>query len=446
MGGRDTEVDGRTSNVVIESAIFNPASVRKTSQRLGLRSEASMRFEKGIAWDLPVRASERVAELLVQVGNGRATRITESAGKPPKPIITILPINDIARILGVRISPAEMKKSLERLGCTVTMSPDTLKVTPPLWRFDLEIGADVIEEIGRMRGFNSFPATKIIVAVEPAPINSSDTWSEQTRDILVGLGFSEVLMYSFYGTKDFEPFGSHSVDHYEVANPIDSSQQYLRTSLFPKLIQSAGKNFHTRERVELFEIGKVFHKSSGVLPHEQTMVAAASLSKTQPFYRLKGACMKWFTALGVKQQEVVFSKVQKTYARAAASIAIRGKQVGEIVLLNDRTLTTCKIRGEAAAIELSLDECMKFFSQRGSFKVLTPFPAVERDLSFIIPHETSYATIESLIRGADPLIINVRGFDRYPVEDKKSIAIHIVIQSAERTLTSSEVDAVMQKV
>ena len=156
--------------------------------------------------------------------------------------------------------------------------------------------------------------------------------------------------------------------------------------------------------------------------------------------------MKWFTALGVKQQEVVFSKVQKTYARAAASIAIRGKQVGEIVLLNDRTLTTCKIRGEAAAIELSLDECMKFFSQRGSFKVLTPFPAVERDLSFIIPHETSYATIESLIRGADPLMINVRGFDRYPVEDKKSIAIHIVIQSAERTLTSSEVDAVMQKV
>ncbi|MFH1236721.1 MAG: phenylalanine--tRNA ligase subunit beta [Parcubacteria group bacterium] len=446
MGGKDTEVDGRTSSVIIESAIFSPSSVRKTSQRLGLRSEASLRFEKGIAWDLPIRASERVAELLQQIGGAKTSTNVESSGKASHSASIILTVPEVTGLLGVSISTAEMKKSLEWLGCVVTVGGDTLTVTPPPWRFDVAIGADIIEEIGRMHGFNSFPATKIIATVAPAPVNPLDMWSERTRDALSGFGFSEALTYSFYGAKDFEPFGSHASDHYEVANPIDSSQQYLRISLLPKVIQAAGKNFHTRERVELFEIGKVFHESSGVLPHEQTTIAAVSLSKTRPFYRLKGACVRLLTTQGVKQEQVVFSKIHRMYARTAATVAIHGNTVGEIVLLNEQTLAKCKIRGEAAAFEISLDECMRYFSHRGSFRALTPFPAVERDLSFIVPPEATYANIESLIRGADPLIINVRGFDRYPVEDKKSVAIHIVIQSAERTLTSSEVDVVMQKI
>lgn len=447
MGGKNTEVNASTSKIVLESAIFHPSSVRKTSQALGLRSEASLRFEKGIAWDMPIVASHRVAELLRTVTQSTGKGLVVQSSREPKQSSISMTVDAASKLIGVDIPFSEGKKSLEKLGFSVTEKRSMMSVQPPLWRHDIHFAADVIEEIGRMHGLDKLPATLFTSSTKPAPSNKLDDWAEFSRDLLVGFGFTETLSYSYYGENEIKSFGLKPEDHYQVTNALNPDQRYMKLSLLPQLLQATAKNFHTRDHVSLFEIGNIFEHSTKQLPDEKYLISAVSAGKTSTFYHLKGALTEFLGALGINQYRLSFTQKVTPYAEVSAEIHIdKSVQVGTIAEFNEKTLNYFKLRGQAAAFELSLPVLLRLLSHKRKFTSLPHFPVITRDISVVVDHSVAYQEIKQIVLGAHTLIAHIEGFDLYPLKGQKSIALHIVFQSTDRTLTTKEIDVIMERI
>jgi len=270
MGGADTEVTDDTTGVFIEAAYWDPASTLLTSKRLGLRSEASARFERGMDPEFCRRAADRVAQILVETAGGTVAGVADEYPAPPDPVVIDLFMSEITRLLGIELDPAEARSLLERLDFLVEGS-DPLVVTVPSRRPDVHRPADLIEEIARLHGFENIPAR--LRFGTGVGLGHRESRIRALRSVLVGAGYHEILGFSFIGSSDLDALQLADDDParvgIRVANPLRDEEGVMRTTLLPGLLKAASANVAKRvEDVRLFEIGKVFLPGDGELPDQ----------------------------------------------------------------------------------------------------------------------------------------------------------------------------------
>ena len=463
MGGAESEVKGGTRAIVLESAYFNPLSVRRTSRALDLKTEASIRFERGADPRIPDAAMRRACALLYLIGAGKArgTFVDRHSGRLAP---TVLPLRreKITSLLGTSIPDEEVRRILESLGCALQATGDGWNVTVPTWRVDVTREVDLIEEAARHYGLNRIPVTFPRLAVAPPPVDPRITRARQLRGLMTGQGFSEAVTFGFCSAQAAAPF---AVDQSPVPikNPLSEAFAVLRPSLLPGLVESAGRNIRRGRRdAQLFEIGSRFGRRSG----ESEAVAFVWTGASRPqHWSERARDVDLFDAKGVvsaiAEAVGVTMELQPTHASflvpgQAATVVARANGPAPAGLIDAHIGLVGRLLpalgdtlGLPATVptfvaELALDPLVGL--RRISLKAVAPprFPLVERDISVLLDESTPAGAVrESLHALAIPILAGVREFDRYQgagvPDGKVSLSIRLTFLSPDRTLTDAEV-------
>ncbi len=462
MGGASSEVKDATTTVLIESANFNPASIRRTSTKLKLRSEASLRFEKGLSPELPMLALRRATQLMAELSGGKIAKgiIDIYPGKRgAKPIS--LTTKHVARILGIKIARRKVAKVLGSLGFQCTpVSPGELSVTAPYWRIDVRLAEDLVEEIARIIGYDELPTTLPSGALpryEPDPMRAL---KERVSDILVGCGMQEVITYSLVSLEVLRKVAPH-VTQLRVANPITTEQEYLRTTLRPGLLHALSTNEkHEENSIRLFEVGKVYLPRVRDLPQERNMLAGVLCgtcldrywgggSEKMDFFDAKGVLETLFERLGV---EASFEPTEEEFFSpgSRAAVVVGGKSVGVLGELHPRVAERYDISsGPVYLFEIDLERLLPATTAPPKYRQIPKFPTTLRDIALVVNEETPSKSVKDIVEGF-PLVARVTLFDVYTgkqvPQGKKSLAFRIAYQSPSRTLTDEEVNRAQQEI
>ncbi len=462
MGGADSEVIAPTTSVLLESANFNPVSIRRTSTNLKLRSEASLRFERGISPELTLPALKRATQLILELAGGKAAKgvIDVYPGRREvKPIL--LHTSWVKRLLGIELKREQIVEILTSLGfeCQPTNSLE-IEVTNPYWRMDVKGAADLVEELARIIGYDYIPATMLssqLPRYQPAPLIS---FREKLRDLLVGCGFQEVITYSLTSQERLAKIilPGHSL---RVANPLTTEQEYLCTSLRPNLLALLSANQkHEEGGIRLFEIGKVYLPREKDLPEErQMLVGVLSGPRVERSWLGEKGWLDFFDAKGVIETllgrvgiEADFEaeKEETLHPGRAAKIVVNHHVVGVIGELHPGVVESFDLLPQTVALfELEIEKLLPCVSLGGKYHPLSRFPGSVRDIAVVVDTEVPAKKVQDIIRSF-PLVSRVSLFDLYTGEQvppgKKSLAFRIVYQSPTHTLTDEELEKVEREI
>lgn len=443
MGGKSSEISSKTKTVILESAVFNPANIRKTTQKLSLRSESEMRFEKGLDFEMTELVADRAAALMAKLGEGRVVPgiINISAKEKAKPAAIDLPLALLKKYLNINLPELKVKQILKSLGFEVISSKEkVLKVQVSSWRADVRLPEDLIEEVGRIYDYNKLKPTYLRGTLKPVDIPKSLIWENKIKDICVTAGFSEVYNYSFYSedlARSFINIGSKS--HYRVTNPINPDQVLLRRSLLPLLKMNMILNSAYEDKICLFEIGDVFLPDKNRFGEEK-MLGGYTYGK-----ELRGKAKGLIELL---MKELNIDEYQFKYEnKNTQTVIVKNNKIGEYTVhpSSEGKAYTPKDLLEISYFEININSLIKFANEKRNFLKINKYPAVKRDISFFKPKETTYQTLENEIKGLSDLITDLEVFDRFEKEGQISLAVRLTFQ-ADRTLKGEEVDSVMDRI
>jgi len=461
MGGADSEVIAPTTSVLLESANFNPVSIRRTSTKLKLRSEASLRFERAISPELTLPALKRATQLLLELAGGKAAKgvIDVYPGRREvKPII--FHTFWVKRLLGIELKRKQIVEILTSLGfeCRPTNSME-IEVTVPYWRMDVNGAADLVEELARIIGYDYIPTTMLSSQLPRQQVDPLVRFREKLRDLLVGCGFQEVITYSLASRERLAKIGlpEHPV---RVANPLTTEQEYLRTSLRPNLLALLASNQrHEEGGIRLFEIGKVYLPREEDLPEErETLVGVLSGPRIEHSWLGEKGRLDFFDAKGVIETllgrvgiEADFEagREETLHPGRAAEIVVDRNVVGIIGELHPEVAERFDLLPQPVALfELEIEKLLPYVSP-GEYRPLSRFPESVRDIAVVVDAEVPAKKVQDIIRGF-PLVSQVSLFDLYTGEQvpsgKKSLAFRVVYQSPTHTLTDEELEKVEREI
>jgi phenylalanyl-tRNA synthetase beta chain len=459
MGGASSEVSASTRRVAFESAFFTPASVRRTGKRLGLKTEASFRFERGADISAPVVALERAIALMEQLGAGRVLGpIVDRYPQRREPTRLRLRRDRLSLLLGVSVPDADVVRILRSLGLEVTPTGHGWDVIVPTFRVDVGREADLIEEVGRHYGFDKLPDAFPLITSPAHPPDPRIPRDQLLRKVMTGAGLSEAITFGLIEATAAEPFAPPGAPTVAIANPLSGKFDTLRPSLLPGLVDAVAHNRrHGRDDVALFEIGTRFssHGETRGVGLAWSGSAAplhwASGVREVDFFDVKGVVEQLCGVLGV---EVAFEPVQTPFfvpGQAAAVLADRS-HVGH---LGQLTPSIVESRGaprqdKVFVAELTLDLLPVSRAAGGdAVRPLPRHPSVIRDLSIVIDAALPARIIRGTIRaaGVDTPLVGVGVFDRYQgkgvPEGKVSLSLRLRFQSPDRTLTDADVQQAM---
>lgn len=469
MGGINSEIGEATRRVLIESACFEASGIRRTSKRLGLPTEASRRFEKGVDPTGAVRAADRAAQLMMQVAGGRVARgVIDVHPRPWRPRSIRLDLERTARFLGAAFSRAKVRRLLTSIAFEVAPGPSRreLEVTPPPFRPDVARPEDLAEEIARLAGYDAIPVTfPTLPAAGVRPL-AREELRRRVRDVLNGLGFTEVITYSFLDARDGERMRFAAEDPRRrgltLLNPIAEDQAVLRTSLLPGLLHTLRFNLDQQNRrVKIFEVGKIFLPRAGEeLPEEPERLAGlwsgprGILSwheRETPcdFYDLKGALEALADALHV--EELRFEALPEAACTAmrpgrSARVLAGERLLGVAGELHPRVQAAFNLKAEAFVFEFDLEALEgSVAGPRHRLRALR-FPAAVRDLTVILDAAVEARAVLGALRDSGPpwmegaCLIDV--FNGPPIPPgERSLTFRISYRSEERTLEDAAVNA-----
>jgi phenylalanyl-tRNA synthetase beta chain len=470
MGGLDSEVTDKTDTILLESANFNQATIRRGCSHLQFQSEASIRFDKGLSCELPLLPLKRATQLLLELAGGRAARgiIDVYPGKSkPKPIL--ISAQEVKRISGLKVNIEEMLKVLKALGfeCQESNSNSQISVSVPYWRSDVKCSADLVEEVVRIIGYEKIPITRL---GSPLPQQKSklslsarqSNLKGKLRNILAGFGFQEILTYSLVSLEKLQKLSPKlelKIPPLKVANPMTREQEYLRTSLRSGLLATLSHNQKFEQTgIRLFEIGKVFLPRGKDLPEEREMFCAvlsgptAEISwqaNTEPldFFDAKGVVESLLNQLGLKASFDVGDD-EILFPGGGADIFVEDGKVGIVGDVHPRVAQAFELSNTICLIEIDLDKLLAHITGIKEYQPIPRFPSITRDIAIVVDEKVSYQKVEEIIRG-DTLVTKVTLFDLYRGEQirpgKKSFAIRIIYQSPKHTLTDEEVDQTQEQ-
>ena len=453
IGGMESAIGETTRRVVLESACFNAVSIRKTSAAVKLRTDASMRFEKAQDPANTLRGIARAIELLRDIAPGMKTLggVADQKKALAAPPAIELRLEWLERKLGRTIAAGEVREILERLEFGVTESrPGVFAVTVPSWRAtkDISMKDDLVEEVGRMVGYDSIPPRAPLVTAAVPPANVERAFQHGVRNVLVDLGFTEVYNYSFVSEEAAARFGLRPEQHVRVLNPIASDQALMRDSLLPGVWKNILENAKHREEFRLFEIGLEIHKRYEGLPDEVPHAVAVVYSRgadgTPGLLELKHAAECLLPGVAV---EPGAEAAPYEHPARVANLVKEGERVGRLFELHPAMVEA----GRAAVLDLDLRKLHGLTVGGVKYKPVRRFPASAFDLSVIAGTREYAGNLEAAIaRFGGPLVEEVAFVRQYmgpPLEEgRKSVSFRLTVGSPERTLSSEEVGEIRGRV
>ena len=476
IGGTETGVQTGTTSILLESANFDPINTRRTAAALRLRTEASYRFERGIRAELVPLALRRATRLILEVAGGEAAKgiIDQYPGRKAAPVVKVSR-SRIKQVLGVDLGMDQVEEALTPLGFRRSEPPEgasgegpsrgdqktALWMEAPYWRSDVSIEDDLVEEVARIVGYDSIPTTMLSSPLphhEPRPYRA---FRERVRDVLAASGMQEVISYSLTSRETLDRVGALAggPEPIEVANPLSSDMQVLRTSLRGSLLETLASNRRVArgDGLRLFEIGRVYlaREEARDLPDEKEVVIGAFLGPRFPtswtapqgdmdFFDAKGALQSLFGQIGA-QVEYKASTDPAMHPGRTAGLVCDGRAVGVVGELDPRVLTRFDLDGSTVAMfEIDMAALQEALSDGDAeYASVTRFPESQRDLALIVDIAVPSARIQSII-DRHKLVKHSVPFDIYTGEEipagKKSIAYRIGFQSPRATLTTEQVD------
>ena len=461
MGSANSEISESTRRMVLESAYFHPLSVRRTSKRLGLKTEASTRFERGADIDAPLEGLARATALLEKIGGAKAHAMRDVYPAPRQPLDVSLRGSRIARVLGAAVPEADVPRILTRLGFLVTGRDASWKVTVPSYRVDVTREIDLIEEVGRHYGFDRIPVTFPPLDVPQAVPDPRIERDGKIRRGMTAAGFSESMTFAFIERAAALPFCLPGVEPAAIENPLSEKFAVLRPSLLPGLLDSCSHNRRRgRKDVRLFESGSRFGPSG-----ERRAVAFAWAGERTPghwsaqpapvdFFDVKGTAELLGDVLGAAPLDFSLSSASFLVRGRSADVSTRGCLVGSVGLLDPAIAAA---RGFPASEEIYVGEidldALASVVDPAELRThaLPKFPAIVRDVSILVAEALPAAAVRGTIRSAAPAMLeSLVEFDRYKgkgvPEGRMSLSLRLTFRSAERTLTDDEVEATMSTI
>ena len=471
MGGINTEVIDETSTILLESANFNQAAIRRGCSILQLQSEASIRFDKGLNSNLPLLPLKRATQLLLDIAGGKAAKgiIDVYPGKRETSDI-LLSVQEVKRLSGLDVTVDSMVTVLKTLGfeCHNSNSGSQIAVTIPYWRSDVNCSADLVEEIIRIIGYDKIPVTMLSSSL-PAQesmlslvVRQRDI-KNKLRNILTGCGFQEIITYSLVSMEKLQklsPNQDSEISPLKVVNPMTREQEYLRTSLKAGLLTTLLHNQKFEQSgIRLFEIGKIFLPEGKELPEEREMLCAVlSGSRTKLSWLGDKEPLGYFDAKGIAESllnqlglEAIFGigSDESLFVGKSADIIIGNEKTGIIGELHPKVAQAFDLSGTVCLIELDLEKILTSVTKVKGYQSISRFPSVSRDIALIVDGEVNYGQVKNIIQDYS-LVTDVVLFDLYQGEQipegNKSFAIRVIYQSPDRTLTDEEVDQTQQQI
>ncbi len=470
MGGGETEISATTRTILLEAASFAPASVRRTSRRLGLRTEASARFERGVDPEGTARAARRCAQLIATLTGGRVQRAAVDAypKRVPRPTI-VLRLPRLQRVLGMTVPAADAEAILTRLGVELRREGDVIHAVPPVGRRDLEREEDLIEEVVRHYGYERIPEALPVEVMSQGRRAPRLEGEASARDALIRAGLTEAFTISLLNPRLLERLGLGDADPWRqpvpLRNPLTSDHTHLRPCLLPGLLEAVRVNVSRRvDAVHLFEIGRVFSPASkGGIDERRSLALAirgrwvtggwgqTAEDRDVTFYHLKGALETLFDELRAGLLSIVPARRSWLHPHRAGEIWMDDQVIGAAGELHPEVAAHFDLPGHSFVAELALDPVLDRAVMQPRFTGLPRFPAVRRDVAVVGPQTLPHADVEAAIRDVVGILLEaVELFDVYAgpplAPGQRNLAYTVILRAPDRTLTGEEVEGIIQRV
>jgi len=465
MGGEFSGINENTNKIILESANFNAASVRRTSTKLGLRTDAVQRFEKSIDPLWSEMAIRRAAELILQVcPNAKISGPMIDAGDyEHKDLKVSFDADRLRKKIGIDIENDKIKEILESLAFVInSIEKNIFNIVVPSFRAtkDVSIEADLVEEIARIYGYDNIPATLPVLPLQLSEENVERSYKHRARTLFsYGLGMDEVYNYSFYGHDDLEKCLMNEDAHIHLENYLSSDQTHMRISLVPNLLKNLADNSRHFDDVSIYEIGHTYKEIGSFMPLEEKKILGAFMVKKKSddsgFYLAKGAVESFFKEFNVSVPNSVNDIKDSPYAhpsKAVSYVDYKGQTVARVFALHPIVSKNYDLDAYSIAFfEINLTEFMKLKSKEKKYKKISKFPSIQIDVSVVIDRNIEIGKIDKSIRDASrKLISKTELFDIYEgyniADDKKAVAFKITLQASDRTLTDTEMSDVQKVV
>ena len=466
MGGQATEIDSSSKNVVLEAAVFDGKSIRKTSSRLNLRSESSARFEKGINYDTVSEALDFAASMLQELGKGTVLAGQVSAGELPTEPVQVTTTLDYVNVrLGTELTFSDIEEVFAKLGFGLEGTAETFSVSVPRRRWDIHIQADLVEEIARIYGYDQLPTTLPEAGATAGELTSSQALRRKVRTLAEGSGLSEIISYALTTPEKALEFTMEPTKLTELMWPMTVERSALRQNILSGMLDTVAYNVNRKNsNLAIYEIGKIFHQTGDVqtdLPQEvETFSFALTGLVAEKDFQTKAVPVDFFYAKGIVEaladklnlsfDFVAEKNLDSMHPGRTAAILLDGQVIGFVGQVHPQTAKDYGIP-ETYVAELNLTAVEAGLKPSPSFQEITRFPAVSRDMALLLPAETSHKEVVAAIESAGvKRLTSIKLFDVYAGANieagKKSMAYSLTFQNPEASLTDEEVAKFMEKI
>lgn len=453
MGGEYSGIMDDTDTIVFESACFNGPSVRMTAKKLGMRTEASSRFDKQLDPKGCRTILDRALQLVQQLGAGEVVNGAVDCDCSDKSDFT-LPFEPewVNNFIGIDVSADEQKTILERLGCKV----ENGVITVPSFRGDLRHKADISEEIARFYGYDNIPDRQL-AGVATAQYTPEQKFERLINNTMLACGLSELCTFSFISPKSYDkiclPADSVKRNCVVISNPLGEDTSVMRTTMLPSMLETLARNYNNRNaKAYLYELGKEYiWKGTEELPEEPQMLCMGMYGADCNFFTIKGIVEELLYKLGVEDYDVEAVTDNPSYHPGRTAVISKdGKIIGTVGEIHPQVLTNYGIGVKAYAAEISFDACFELSQLKRTYKQLPKFPALTRDLAFVCKKSEPVLMLEKTIAQAvGKNLESIELFDVYEgsqiPEGMKSVAFNLKLRAADRTMTDEEADSAMKK-
>lgn len=465
IGGKDTAVNENTQNILLESAYFEPLVIRRAVKKMGITTESSYRFERGVDWENVSSAAQRASHLLEQIAQGKLqTKDIDLKPRLYKPRKIVIEFKEVNNLLGTQIKPKKIVTCLKRLGFPLNEKKNTLEVKIPTYRNDLTQEVDLIEEVARIYGYQNIPS--VIGNFRPGDYSQlgvspkEKQVEKEIRQFLFSCGLNEVINYSFLSKTALEEFVSFSEETIPLHNPLSQEVAYLRTTLLPGLLHNADDNLrHQTEDIKFFEIGNVYFRKeknfqekkylAGLITGEEKVRYWRSKPEKIDFYHLRGLLDSLLLKLGIKNYKYQEIDISCFNPGKAFTIGITEKEniviVGKLGELAHPLLEKYKFHNNLYLFEINLELLANFANLEKVYTPLPKYPFIQRDLSFIITENIHQKDILNLIfKSGGEYLKDCQLFDLYKdgniSQGYKSLTYRLIYSNPQSTLTTEEVE------
>ncbi|MCG6504459.1 phenylalanine--tRNA ligase subunit beta [Kingella sp. SNUBH-2017] len=456
MGGAASAVSDGTRNIVLEAAWFAPAVIAGKSRQYGFGSDSSFRFERGVDYRLQADAIERATELVLQICGGQVGEMVEAVGDLPSEKRVGVRLSRVAKVLGVDIAAEQVETILHKLGLQPEKTADGFQTASPSFRFDIEIEADLIEEIGRVYGYENIPDDATSGSLKMLPLPETRRPRFAVYNEMAARGYREVVSYAFVDEAWETDFAANA-NPIRLQNPLAAQYAVMRSTLVGGLVEILQNNLNRKQnRVRIFEIARVFAKNADGSFAQNERIGGLWYGAAMPeqwgektrnadFYDIKADVENL-----LKNSKIEFAKTAHPalHPGRAAEIVSDGRVIGFVGELHPKWLQKYDLPQAPLVFEIDMDAVL--LREKTRYQPVSKFQAVRRDLAFVLPENVSYAELESSLKTvSSPLVQEIALFDVYRgtglPEGMKSMAVKVVLQDMENTLTDEAVEPVMAK-